>query len=236
MLPVNEAVKSSIEDRRTLRLKFSKTGRLIYISHLDLARTMTKILTRAGIPLWYTEGFNPRPKVAFSTPLSIGTASVCEYVDIKVNGDFTPSEYGEAVACQLPRDMSILDAYIPQTKFSEIAYSDYEINITGRGCTGYEPGSAEKLFCEPVAVMKKSKSGDKEINISSRIKSLRSEKGDNSVKLYVRLPADSENFINPELLVSALQASLGIPCADDIDAGHTVLRTGLFFADESEFR
>ena len=64
-----------------LRVKFSKTGRLAYISHLDLVRTMNKIVVRAKLPLWYTEGFNPKPKMVFSVPLSTGTESDVEFME-----------------------------------------------------------------------------------------------------------------------------------------------------------
>ena len=52
-----------------IRIKFKKTGRLKYISHLDLCRTMQPAMIRAKIPLWYTEGFNPHPKMVFAQPL-----------------------------------------------------------------------------------------------------------------------------------------------------------------------
>ena len=61
----------------TLRFKFKKLGKLQYISHLDLVRTMNKIIVRAKLPLWYSEGFNPKPKMIFAAPLSICTESVC---------------------------------------------------------------------------------------------------------------------------------------------------------------
>ena len=67
-----------------IRAKFYKIGMLQYISHLDLMRTMTRTLTRAGIPAWYSQGFNPRLKITFSLPLSIGTQSECEFFDIKL--------------------------------------------------------------------------------------------------------------------------------------------------------
>ncbi len=50
---------------REVRLRFSKTGRLKYISHLDINRAMSRALKRAQIPLWYTEGFNPHPYITF---------------------------------------------------------------------------------------------------------------------------------------------------------------------------
>ena len=51
-----------------LRVKFKKVGALQYVSHLDLVRTMHKIIVRAKLPLWYTEGFNPKPKMVFAAP------------------------------------------------------------------------------------------------------------------------------------------------------------------------
>ena len=70
---------------REVRLRFSKTGRLKYISHLDINRAMSRALKRAGIPLWYTEGFNPHPYMSFSLPLSLGVESLCESVDLRQN-------------------------------------------------------------------------------------------------------------------------------------------------------
>ena len=63
---------------REVRLRFSKTGRLKYISHLDINRAMSRALKRAQIPLWYTEGFNPHPYMSFSLPLSLAKALIYE--------------------------------------------------------------------------------------------------------------------------------------------------------------
>ena len=69
----------------TIRFKFKKVGSLQYISHLDLVRTMHKIVVRSGLPLKYTEGFNPKPKMVFAAPLSIGTESLCEFLDVRLS-------------------------------------------------------------------------------------------------------------------------------------------------------
>ena len=61
-----------------LRLRFEKTGRAVYISHLDLMATMQRAFSRAGLELKYSEGFNPHPLISILLPLSVGTASVCE--------------------------------------------------------------------------------------------------------------------------------------------------------------
>ena len=53
-----------------LRLRFSKTGRAVYISHLDLMQTMQRAFSRAGFALKYTEGYNPHPLISIALPLS----------------------------------------------------------------------------------------------------------------------------------------------------------------------
>ena len=80
MLPVREKV-----EHVALRIKFTKTGALQYISHLDLHRTFSRLLVRLGVPIWYSEGFTPHPRLVFATPLSVGAESLCEYVDVYVN-------------------------------------------------------------------------------------------------------------------------------------------------------
>ena len=94
-----------------LRLKFKKVGSLQYVSHLDLVRTMHKIIVRAKLPLWYTEGFNPKPKMIFAAPLSIGVESVCEYLDIKLIDDVPPEEAMRRLNANMTDEMQILEAY-----------------------------------------------------------------------------------------------------------------------------
>ena len=70
-----------------LRLRFEKTDRAIYISHLDLMRTMQRAFNRAGYALKYSEGFNPRPQISIALPLSVGMGSVCEIMDFTLKED-----------------------------------------------------------------------------------------------------------------------------------------------------
>ena len=60
-----------------LRLRFSKKGKAIYISHLDLMRTLQRSFLRAGYPLKYSEGYNPHPLISILLPLGVGCSSEC---------------------------------------------------------------------------------------------------------------------------------------------------------------
>ena len=75
-----------------IRIKFSKKGDLVYISHLDLAKTMQRICVRSGINIWYSEGFNPQPKLVFAVPLPVGVESDTEFLDIRIT---KPMEHEE---------------------------------------------------------------------------------------------------------------------------------------------
>ena len=67
-----------------LRLRFEKTGKAAYISHLDLLHVMQRVFLRAGVPLKYSEGFNPHAVISICVPLSVGMESVCELMDFRV--------------------------------------------------------------------------------------------------------------------------------------------------------
>ena len=77
-----------------LRLRFSKTGRAIYISHLDLMAAMQRAFARAELPLKFSEGFNPHPQISILLPLSVGTASVCELMDFRLSRISAPCRKG----------------------------------------------------------------------------------------------------------------------------------------------
>ena len=123
-----------------VRIKFRKVGNLQYISHLDLQRVMGRILVRSGVPVWFTQGFNPHPKIVFAVPLSIGAQSECEYVDIKIDRRISHREIAERLNAQVTDEMKILSVYKPDSKFTEIAYVKYVITLH---CDGIDAETAK---------------------------------------------------------------------------------------------
>ena len=99
--------QSNMED---LRLRFTKTGRAVYISHLDLMRTVQRSFVRAGLRLKHSEGFNPHPQLVFALPLSVGMASECELLDFKLDELACVSEIPYLLNRALPD--SHLPAYV----------------------------------------------------------------------------------------------------------------------------
>ena len=78
-----------------LRLRFEKTGRAVWISHLDLMHTMQRAFSRAGYELKYSEGFNPHPQISIALPLSVCVQSYCEIMDFRLVRDAVLDELTE---------------------------------------------------------------------------------------------------------------------------------------------
>lgn len=74
------------------RLFFNKYGKMIYISHLDLLRFLDRMLRKSGVPVKYSQGFHPRPKISLGNPISLGTAAYNEPVDIDLSEDMSNEE------------------------------------------------------------------------------------------------------------------------------------------------
>lgn len=85
-----------------LRLTFSQTGVLRYVGHLDLGRTWERALRRAGVPLAYSEGYNPQPKLYFASGLPLGAAGRQEVADVILTQDMAPDAFIASVNPHLP--------------------------------------------------------------------------------------------------------------------------------------
>ncbi len=217
-----------------IRVRFQKIGNLQFISHLDLQRTLQRILVRADVPLWYTMGFNPHMKIVFATPLSIGTESVCELVDIRLAGDISPEDFAKKLNEQVTDELRILDAYIPNTKFSDIVWSRYEINMYANDLSEFSLSRIKKVLdAQELWMTKKTKSGEKRINIIPLIRdfSANFDQTTSELSISTLLRADGENYLNPELFVASLREVVGdeisyriVRIENYLEDGETVFR------------
>ncbi|MBP3436689.1 MAG: DUF2344 domain-containing protein [Clostridia bacterium] len=220
-----------------LRIRFSKTGALQYISHLDLVRTFEKVLVRSGLPLWYSEGFNPRPRFSFSTPMSIGLQSLYELLDVKINKRVNYEAVVEALNKNLTKECLVMEAYAAQTKFTDICFSDYQIVIKTKGADEALAQKCEELLNkEPLVVLKRTKSGEKDTDISSMVRTAGVSLQDGCLEIAARLSVDNEKFLNPEYLVSYLKQQTGVLSGSLLEESYSIVRTGLYDKNENLFR
>ncbi len=93
-----------------LRFRFAKTGAVRFLSHLETMGVWTRALRRARVPLAYSQGFHPQPKLAFGTALAVGVASEGEYADLVLNEHLVPTAFVERLNRVLPEGFRVLDA------------------------------------------------------------------------------------------------------------------------------
>lgn len=160
-------------------IKFTKESNIKFISHLDLMRTLQRIVNRAGIPVEYSKGFNPHMNMSIAQPLSVGMYSFGEYMDIQINGILDENYIIKALnnnapsgikfkaaklvpeisdSKKVPQAMALIDAakYIIRIKYDDIINLKDEIEIL--------------LKQEKWETIKKSKSGEKIVDIKELIK------------------------------------------------------------------
>ena len=205
-----------VSENFKIRIRFTKTCRLKFISHLDLNRTMKSALMRVKMPMWYSEGFNPRPKIVFSLPLSIGVESVCEYMDITLTEPVNFDEIKYKLNNTLTDEMMVTEVYDSGVKFSDIGYAEYKFQ--------FDEGIDIEKLKSPLVIMKRSKSGEKEVDIQPLVKKYEYNAENNT--LTAVLSADSESYLSPDYLAKALS-----------DSGYDICRINIYMADgETPFR
>ena len=199
--------KNAAVEPRIVRLGFTKHGPIIFTSHLDLQRTMMRILARADLPLWYTQGFNPHAKLVFALPLPLGCASECELMDIRLEGDMPCEEILRRMRGATVPGLEFTSCYPAKQKFAGIASADYTITLRLPGAGSVtERELADFLAEKPIMTVKKTKSGEAEVDIAPLIRAASVSRGDGSLVIDARLAAGSTDNLSPELLMSVILA------------------------------
>lgn len=219
---------------RLVRIWFEKKGMIRYISHLDLMRTVTRAVRRSEVPLWYTEGFNPHPYMTFSLPLSLGTESECESMDIKIEGDITNGEIFEKLKAVMPDGINVTAVTEPVFDPKEIAYGEFTIDFDGNFDREKAKEAIDSLLSQnEIIIQKLGKKGHKKVMKEFDLKPLIFEPEisdtENGIRLFVRLPAGSKTNVNPSLLAELIQKKVE-------DCACLITRKRLLTEDLKEFQ
>lgn len=220
---------------RAVRIWIKKEGRAKYVSHLDMNRCFTRAVRRAGLNLWYTEGFNPHPYLNFLTPLSLGQESDGEPLDIRMEDDTSDEEIRVRLNEALPEGVSVVRARDAVRKAAEIAFASYTIRIE------LDTPDTADTFCEKARALleggeliaeKSGKQGHrkvmKQVRLCDKIRSVQVSADGACAVLEAVLHAGSD-MLNPALLADALQKSIGT------DGLVRIRRHAFFCADMTEF-
>ena len=190
------------------RVWFKKLGAAKYISHLDLMRTFTRVFRMSGVPIWYTEGFNPHPFMTFAQPLPVGTEALKEAVDIKLTEETDLALVLEKIRAVSPDCLPVFDVTAPVYKFADISHALYSITVE----TSAGQSTIREFFRNPITMEKaanKKKKGSTNRIITTQIPLESIECDGEFTRIQIITPAGSKENISPSLVLDALAKECG---------------------------
>lgn len=217
-----------------VRIKFSKTGCMKFIGHLDVMRYFQKAIRRCGLDVSYSQGYNPHQLISFAAPLGVGLTSDGEYMDMQLESSLSSAE-AIAKLNSVMNDEIRVKSYVAleensKNAMSIVAAADYCISIKD----GYDfPDQYEQKFDEfltqkNIIVTKKTKKSEKEIDIrpyiyqfaytaeqfaaktGNVVEETVAEQYKNGKKIYMQITTGSVVNIKPELILEAFCKYAGI--------------------------
>ena len=151
--------------RQRLRVTFGRGEPIKYISHLDLARTWERALRRAGVPLAYSQGFNPRPKITFAAALPVGVTGQREIMDLILERPVMPLTFAQRLAPHLPSGLKVVsveEVYhrLPSLQ-SQVRAAEYRVKVEwAESRQALEARVAEFLAAETIVRQRRGKTYD----------------------------------------------------------------------------
>ena len=190
------------------RMRFEKTGRAIYISHLDLMHTLQRAFSRAGFRIKYSEGYNPHPVISIALPLSVGTSSICELMDFRLITEEEEKTVAERLNGMLPEGIHVLEVYPAERKTAELKLLKLDGRMEYDKLDPEQAASALREFFtqNALVISKKSKRGFSDFDLMPAIQNLSffPTPETRTVNLSMTVSAQEPTF-NPDLLCEALR-------------------------------
>ncbi len=197
-----------------VRMKFAKTGPLMYVGHLDLLRYFQKVFRRAGVDIAYSQGFSPHQITSFAAPLGLGITSEGEYLDAEFNSITTSKDMLERI------NAATLTPYIKVTEFvvlregakkamASVAGADYYVTVPDKPELKDSLAAHLESFLaqKEIRILKKTKKSEVEVDIRPHIHCFNLKEDG----FYLRLTTGSNNNLKPELVMSSLCSFSGVP-------------------------
>lgn len=222
-----------------LRIQYRKNGMMKFLSHLDMVRLVERSMRRAEMPLKFSQGFNPHPKIAFAAPLSVGLTSDYEIVDIELTEAVDLEAFKGKFLAAFPAGIQMVRCtLLEQSKSLMSMVSDcaYAVKVMGdpETLSKFAKVSERLLDQDELIVVKKSKEkrkADKEIDIRPLIKEFAVlDQNAEEVVLRMKLASGSVGNLKPDTVVAQI-AKLG-----DLDIRPENLRIHrvMLFGDEGK--
>lgn len=218
-----------------LIVQFERLENIKYISQLDMLRTIHRALRRADIPVAYSEGFNPQPRVSFGFALSVGLVSRGEYMDIHLKSDIAPDEFIRRMNAVMPEGMSFICAAAAGDKTPKmgkmIDCAAFEVTFDGNIADKLD----EFFHGDSIVIERHTKKGTSLVDVKDHIYSYSAENMGGSTRLRVIQALSEEMSVRIDDLVAAILAFVGERVCYKTVKINTLLRQGSGFVTPVEY-
>ena len=212
-----------------LRLRYAKRGRLRFASHRDLARTLERALRRAQVPMAFSAGFSPHPKISYANAAPTGSASEAEFLEIGLTERRDPAEVLRALDGALPPGLDVLDIVVvdaPGSLADRLEASEWLIEIPGADPEQLSTAVTSFLAADTVTVDRMTKRGLSAVDIRGPVVALAAEGA--ALRAVVRTAVPT---VRPDDIVAGLRerglGQAGTPVAQRLNQGPLSGTTGL---------
>jgi len=187
-----------------MRFAYSMTGTIKFLSHLDLMQVFARGVRRAGLPVAYSQGFNPHPKIALGPAHVVGIASLEEWGDMELSEQVAPKDFVRALNAALPQGLTILDAFDlpPGTPSLQATLNgaDYLVMVDGVEEEQLRAALDQVMASDSLLYEKYSPKGKKLLELRPGIYSLQLEAN----KIKMELAVGDRCNVRPQYVLSAM--------------------------------
>lgn len=193
---------------RNVRLIYTKTDRMKFVSHLDMNRYFIRLFRVASIPIWYTEGFHQHPYLSLALPLSLGYESNYEIADLKiVDDDYSNERLLKELNAHTVPGICFTDCFEPVKKTKEIARCVWRLKAEAANDAA---AFYRFLSSESITAAKRNKKGEyHDIEIACHLKDVVYPADEDDRVIALSLPAGNDLNINPNLYLTAFAEQTG---------------------------
>ena len=212
---------------------YHKGRALAMISHLDVQRTLQRAFRRAGLPLLYSNGFNPHPQFSFATAAATGMSSDCEWFEVQLFVPIAPEEFVRRANAAMPEGMSVSDAFEPPEGFGSLSAklraALYRAEISFDSPVDGEKlkQTLETMLSGEIVVNKRTKSGIRPVDMRPYILEVSVEEvGDGTAVLRVLGKLQADGGLRVDAFIDALLERL------DAQATYALRRMRMYFTGD----
>jgi radical SAM-linked protein len=185
-----------------LRVKYAKRGRARFTSHRDFGRAFERALRRAGVPMAYSSGFSPHPRISYPNASPTGAASEAEYLEIGLAAACDPDKVRAALDAALPQGFDVVEvaAVRPGALADELTGSRWRVDLIGPSITALQAARDAFLARNGVLVPRMTRNGMREFDARAAVVSLDVDNGRLTMTLAHQTP-----LVRPDDVLAGLR-------------------------------